>query len=40
MKLSIFNCIKFKKKPISNISESLRIYGLLDMAIKTKKYEK
>ena len=36
-----FNCIKFKKKPISNISESLRIYGLLDMAIKKiNKYEK
>lgn len=28
------NCAKFKKKPISNIDESLKIYGLLEEAIK------
>lgn len=28
------NCSKLKKKPISDINESLKIYGLLDEAIK------
>ena len=35
------NCCRFKKKPISNIDESLKIYGLLDKATnKLKSYEK